>query len=190
MPPPASSSLHPALQIPIPLFLKASLGPNACGFKWAGNPRIVDSRHHFASVAGLQRPGGNQADRGTATPPSHNQDQQHQQHQQHSTNSSFKPIPLTLRVPDLPDCEENTRLRGYGYQVETTGGFSQQQQGAEELDTEVGIGVKEEDYFCEYGGDGTGASRLWANSEDFCYFLFKVVVGNALVLIDLVIAAR
>lgn len=146
----------------------------------------MDSRHHFASVAGLRRAGGNQADRGTATPPSKDQQQQ-----QHSTNSSFKPIPLTLRVPDLPDCEENSRLRGSGYQVGAQGGFSQQQQqGSEELDREVGIGVMEEDYLCEYGDDGTGASRLWANSEDFCYFLFKVVVGNALVLIDLVIAAR
>ncbi|CAM9754502.1 unnamed protein product [Ectocarpus sp. 12 AP-2014] len=173
-------------EIPIPLFLKASLGPNACGFKWAGNPRIVDSRHHFASVAGLRRAGGNQVDRGTATPPSKDQQQQ-----QHSTNSSFKPIPLTLRVPDLPGCEGNSRLRGSGYQVGAKGEFSQQQQqGSEELDREVGIGVMEEGYLCEDGEDGTGASRLWANSEDFCYFLFKVVVGNALVLIDLVIAAR
>ncbi|CAM9494503.1 unnamed protein product, partial [Ectocarpus fasciculatus] len=174
-------------EIPIPLFLKASLGPNACGFKWAGNPRIVDSRHHFASVAGLRRPGGDQADRGTTTtPPS-----QGQQQEQHSTNSSFKPIPLTMRVPDLPPRGgETSRLRGSGYQVGAKGGLSQQQQDSEELDREVGVGAMEEGCFCEYGDDGTGASRLWANSEDLCYFLLKVVVGNALVLIDLVVAAR
>ncbi|CAN0529508.1 unnamed protein product, partial [Ectocarpus sp. 12 AP-2014] len=86
------------------------------------------------------------AGRGTAIPPSKDQQQQ-----QHSTNSSFKPIPLTLRVPDLPDCEENSRLRGSGYRVGAKGEFSQQQQqGSEELDREVGIGVMEEDYLCEY----------------------------------------
>lgn len=51
------------------------------------------------------------------------------------------------------------------------------------------IGAIEEG-FGELGDDGAGLGRPWANSEDVSYFLFKVVVGNALVLMDCVIAAR
>lgn len=56
-PPPTLFSLYPPLdryQLPIPLFLKASLGPNARGLKFGGNAKLVDSREHFATtVAGI-----------------------------------------------------------------------------------------------------------------------------------------
>lgn len=54
---------------------------------------------------------------------------------------------------------------------------------------ESGIGAMEEGRG-ELGDDRGSIARPWANSEDVCYFLFKVIAGNALVLIDFVIAVR
>lgn len=76
------------------------------------------------------------------------------------------------------------RARGDGNAINT----ERKDENSEELvGRKSGIGAMEEGR----GEDDRGSvARPWANSEDVCYFLFKVIAGNALVLIDFVIAVR
>lgn len=51
-------------------------------------------------------------------------------------------------------------------------------------------GWKEERMFPVRGDDEGGVARPWVSSEDVLYFLIKVVVGNALMVLDLFVAVR
>ncbi|CAM9270584.1 unnamed protein product [Hapterophycus canaliculatus] len=187
-------------ELPIPLFLKTSLGPNACGLKWEGNPRIVDSRHNFAiTLASIRSSGPEGLEVGTITPPSelaagHTlQRQQLEQTQEESANvSSFRPKPLALpAINGPPPSRPRLRSSSHSSEEKHVGGCSEQPwKHSKDVDPETGFGVAEE------GGGGYsedergGIGRPWANSEDVSYFLLKVIVGNALVLVDFFIAAR
>lgn len=49
---------------------------------------------------------------------------------------------------------------------------------------------KEEKMFPVRRDDGGGVARPWVSSEDVFYFLIKVVVGNALMVLDFIVALR
>eukprot|EP00903_Cladosiphon_okamuranus_P022077 g20303.t2 len=186
-------------ELPIPLFLKASLGRNACGLKWAGNPRIIDSRHNFTSVlAGAQRADPEKETMSAGPPdlPPPNPDR-------HSI-SAYKPIAFTLQVPNRRTSHRPRPSMSLGLRKMPTGlcldpertmgdeGPKHSEDGddnSEELGTTGGIGGVEEGHG-ELGDDSGNLARPWANGEDVSYFLFKVIAGNALVLIDFVIAVR
>lgn len=170
-------------QLPIPLFIKTSLGPNACGLKYDGNPRIVDSRQHFAStVTGIRR----------AEPRQSSPEQQ----QQLTAQSSYPPIPVALGQQkwdtrrSIRGSTRTLRRSSLGARSRETLGetgwtFSDQHS---ELDLEVGM--ENDGPYSAYGDDRGGVGRPWANSEDVLYFLFKVVFGNALMVLDYLVAVR
>lgn len=82
-------------------------------------------------------------------------------------------------------CLDRERTRGDGSPNFSEGGDDS----PEEFGRTSGIGGMEEG--CGEAGDDRGSvARPWANGEDVSYFFFKVIAGNALVLIDFVIAAR
>lgn len=64
------------------------------------------------------------------------------------------------------------------------------QEQSKEFDPEEGLGVTGRRGRGYRDDDRGGIGRPWANSEDVSYFILKVVVGNALVLVDFLIAAR
>lgn len=68
-------------------------------------------------------------------------------------------------------------------------GLRSDQESSQEFGREGGIWAMEEGYG-EFGDDRGSVARPWVNGEDLCYFLFKVIAGNSLVLIDYVIAVR
>lgn len=187
------------LQMPIPLFLKTSFGPNACGLKWEGNPRIVDSRHNFTSVlACAQRAGPEKK-----APVSEPQDRPPRHAGRHSV-SAYEPISFTLLVPNRRPSYSSRPPVSHGYNEMSTGislgpdrargdrGPANSKRGdnhSEEFVRNSGIRAMEEGSG-ESGDDSGSVVRPWANGEDVSYFLLKVIAGNALVLIDFVIAVR
>ena len=184
-----------ALQLPIPLFLKASLGRNACGLKWAGNPRIVDSRHNFTSVLAGTRRDGSEKEVRSAEPP----DLPPRHADRHSI-SAYQPIAFTLPVPNRKASYRSRPSISLGLNNMPTGlcldperargdGSPTLSDDSEELGRRGWVGGMEEGYG-ELGDDRGSVARPWANAEDVSYFFFKVIAGNALVLIDFVIAAR
>ena len=58
------------------------------------------------------------------------------------------------------------------------------------LDLEVGAAAaaKDDDAHSEYGNDRDSPGQPWVTSEDVFYFMFKVAVGNALIVLDFVVA--
>lgn len=188
-----------ALQLHIPLFLKASLGRNACGLKWGGNPRIVDSRHNFTSIFGCTQRAGPENKAPSAEP----EDLQ-ERHAGRGSVSACRPTSFTLVVPNRRPSYRSEGSINVGYNrmsaglcldPETTGGNGnptspeRENENSGEFGRKGGIGAMGEGN-CELGDDRGSVAGPWANGEDVCYFLLKVIGGNALVLIDFVIAVR
>ncbi|CAM9121074.1 unnamed protein product, partial [Scytosiphon promiscuus] len=188
-------------ELPIPLFLKPSLGPNACGLKWDGNPRIVDSRHNFAiTFASIRGSGPEHVGGVTGTPscelecPPPQEEQPKQGDQQSVNVPSLEPIPPALWPPNGPS-PPRPRIppTSHSSREMPVGGYSERsQQHATEFHPEEGSGVpgEGEGSYSEDDLGGIGVGRPWSNSEDLSYFLLKVVVGNALVLLDFFLAVR
>lgn len=141
------------------------------------------------------------------TSPPELKDRQEQNQRHRLSSTSFKPVRLTLT---LPDREKLPPLRGTSISHRSPGtpaelhsdpevfrknesislsADQQQQLSSVEFDRESGVEAIEECY-SEFGDDRGGVGRPWANSEDVSYFLLKVIAGNAMVLIDFAVAAR
>lgn len=200
LPPPPPSPL----QLPIPLFLKTSLGPNARGLKFGGNPRIIDSREHFVStVTGIRMPvlrAASSMARSFAL----------LERQQSLASTTLPPaIPVSGgddNTPPPPRLTTTLTSNGgasgsFGGSFRTSfartgsegtpgaggGGRKYISERQAYLDLEAAA-KKDDDERSDYGNDRDSPGRPWETSEDVCYFMFKVVVGSALIVLDFAVA--
>lgn len=183
-------------QLPIPLFLKTSLGPNACGLKFDGNPRIVDSREHFTSTVGICFAGLQPA------PPvilpssdlnKQQQDHHHQQHQHLTMQPLLESNDLSVQAPECSTSWPRSPARRSNPPISLRDSISEmtyQETRKEGPGLDLERGVDADSAYNAYGDDRSGVGQPWATGEDAYYFLFKVVVGNASAILDLFVAAR
>lgn len=203
---PLDSPLHPLSsvppptrpQVPIPLFLKASLGSNARGFQFGGNPRLVDSREQFAeTVAELQ----------LVEPAGPNISLEEDKNAPPGSSASHRLQPFTPQQAGNSSTANGSGDGNRGGGGEGAGEAfrdGRARDSREELEGgAVMILADPRVYEAERdkgGGravsspdgsrDRIGYSRPWETSEDVSYFLLKVVAGNSLALLDFFFAAR
>lgn len=162
LPPPLPLPKTHTLQIPIPLFLKTSLGPNASGFKYGGNPRLTDSREHFARTF-----------EGTLCAEFVNTS---------GEKPSFKKYkPTSCRRGTLPG------EKGSDIEASQDGDGAPGRLRDLKLEGRIG-GAGGGDHS---GGQARGdCGRPWETDEDVVYFLLKTVAGNTIAFVDIFIAVR